>query len=290
MILRPFRAADLGALAGAFPVLEPDRLVRDFLMAPDFSAGDLLVAEVGGAIAGFVLAVQRDALGADGTGWIAAFGVQEKYRGRGIATSLLEASIAAMRRHGVTRVDVADVPVRYLLPGVDRAACPVAYRLLVENLGFAPRDEVASMGIDLTAELVPQTDPAIRVCRPGEYPLLRDFLCREFDPGWWAFYRRSLTARLSGDAEPADVICHWQDGLPLGAVHYRGSRFGPLAVSASLRGQGIGARLTHAALAGMRGHGVTHASFMIGAEAVQPFYARLGFHVLRRFFRLARTL
>lgn len=293
--IRPFRAGDLPGLVALMRetvgvAVEAGVFVRDFLLAPGFAPDHVLMAEAGGDAVGFVLAPRRDAAGAGDAGWIAGFGVAPSLRGQGVGTQLLDAALAGMRRDGVVRVDVADVPVRYVLPGVDREAFPEAFRLLTGRFGFAVRDDVASMGIGLAGWSAPPSVPSIRACLPGEFPWLRDFLLREFDPGWWAFFEQSIRARLSGNPEPFGVICHFEDGVPAGVVHYRANRFGPLAVSARLRGRGIGEALTRAALAGMRAQGFGDAHFMIGAVDVQGFYARLGFRVLRRFTRLTLSL
>lgn len=294
--VRPFRADDFAALIEmmqqtlAMPDLDPKLVARDFLLADGFVAEHLLVAVVAGALVGFLLAPRRDPVGSSSSGWIAAFGVTPNYRRCGVAKTLIGHAVAAMRREGVARIDTADVPVRYLLPGVDRDAFPAAYSLLTDGFGFAARDEVASMGIELAGLVDWTTDSMIRSCPPGAMPLLRDFLCGEFDAGWWEFFRRSIVARLGGESGHSDVICAWENGVPVGAVHYRDNRFGPLAVSAGARGRGLGARLTMAALAGIRAGGFARAHFMVGAADVQPFYSRLGFRTLRRFTRLRLEL
>ncbi len=295
MAIRPFRPDDLEPVAAlmrqamGLPAIDASLIARDILLDPGFAADHLLVADAAGGCAGFVLAPRLDPLGPAGTGWIAALGVRPDHQRRGIGRTLVEAALAGLRRDGATRVDVADMPVRYLLPGIDREAHPAAYRLLTDGFGFQIRDSVASMGIGL-ADLAASAPDAIRACAPGEIPLLRAFLTAEFEPGWWAHLERSIRARLSGDPTPSAVLCHWEHGLPVGAVHYRGNRFGPLAVASRLRGRGVGAELTRAALAEIRRHGFADAYFLVARPEVEPFYARLGFRVLRRFTRLTLAL
>lgn len=269
----------------ALPV-DTTLLARDFLLAPGFQYEHLLVAEAGGGIAGFVLAPRRDVLGPAEKGWIAAFGVASAQRRRGIAAALLRRTIADMRGEGVTRIDIADVPVRYLLPGVDRTAFPGAAELLA-GFGFGIKEEVASMGLPLDRDFT--TDPSIRPVHLGELPLVRDFFA-DWDAGWWAHIERSMLRKLAGDPEPMDILCWWEGGRPLGVVHYRGNRFGPLAVGEAARGRGIGAALTLAGLAAMKAAGCADAYFLVGREEVQPFYARLGFSVLRRFTKMTLSL
>jgi len=263
-----------------------NRLALDFLLAPGFRYEHLLVAEVDAEIAGFALAPRQDVLGAPQRGWIAAFGVAPLQRRRGIAIALLQRAVADMLSEGVTTIDVADVPVRYLLPGVDRAAFPGAVELL-EGLGFRIGEEVASMGLSLDRDFA--ADPAIRPAELGELPLVRDFFAN-WDAGWWEHMRGSMRRKLAGDPESTGILCWWEEGRPLGTVHYSGNRFGPLAVSEAARGRGIGAALTLAGLAAMKAAGCTDAYFLVARPEVQPFYARLGFAVRRRFVKMTLSL
>jgi predicted N-acetyltransferase YhbS len=288
MTIRPSAAADLPAVVAllhdalALPEVDEALLARDFLAAPGFRAEHLLVAEADGRIVGFVLAPRFDTLGPADTGWIAAFGVATEQRGRGLGRALLARAIADMRAEGLSRIDVAGVPVRYLLPGVDRAAFPAAFELL-SSLGFTTREVVASMGLALDRDF--PTTPEVRPAAPGELPLVRDFF-DGWEASWWAHIERSTVLRLAGDPTPSDILCWWEGGRPLGVVHFRERRFGPLAVDETARGRGIGAALTLAALAAMRRAGLADAYFLVGAADVQPFYARLGFRVLREFSRM----
>ncbi|HVW91185.1 MAG TPA: GNAT family N-acetyltransferase [Devosia sp.] len=288
--IRPLAPRELDAVAAlmgetlALP-MNANVLTRDFLLAPGFRYEHLLVADNGGELAGFVLAPRHDPLAPE-KGWIAAFGVSAAHRRQGIATALLRRAIADMRAEGVAAVDVADVPVRYLLPGVDRQAFPGAFELL-SGLGFASREEVASMGLPLDREF--PTAPEIRPVELGELPLVRDFFAG-WPPGWWEHMERSLLQKILGDAAPAGILCWWEAARPLGVVHYRGNRFGPLAVGDATRGRGIGAALTLAGLAAIKAAGFGDAYFLVGREEVQPFYKRLGFSVRRRFARMTLSL
>jgi GNAT superfamily N-acetyltransferase len=191
-----------------------------------------------------------------------------------------------MKREGIVQVDVSDVPVRYWLPGVDRAAFPGAFELLARH-GFTERDEVASMGIPLDRSF-PQ-HPAIRPLRLGELPLLRAFF-QGWDAGWLEHLERSALQKLLGDPTPSDILGWWEGNVPLGFCHFRANRFGPLAIDPAARGRGVGAALTLATLEAMRQAGLADAFFLVGRAEVQPFYARLGFTIRRRFLRMRRQL
>ncbi|MDR3471314.1 MAG: GNAT family N-acetyltransferase [Devosia sp.] len=291
--IRPARPDEFGKVVAlarqtlAMPAISEALIARDFLLAPGYRAEHLLVAEASGTLAGFALVPRADALGPPHSGWIAAFGVDPGYRRRGIGTQLLGRAIDDMRRDSVTRIDVADVPVRYLLPGVDRAAFPGAYALL-EKLGFTVREEVASMGIALDRDFPDAAE--VRPATPGELPLVREFFAEGWDNGWWGHFERSALLKLLGDPTPSEILGWWEDDRVLGLSHYRGNRFGPLAVGPKARGRGLGVALTQATLAAMRRAGLADAYFLVGREDVQPFYARLGFSVLRRFTKLALQL
>ena len=304
--IRPFRADDLvavSALALARATLGSDapsaaRLTRDFVLDPGFAPLDLLVAEQSGRIVGYVLAprLRPPALVDDAelyrVGWIAGLGVRADCRRHGIATALVERSLALMAGEGARRVDVADFPGRYLVPGIDRAAGPAAYALFVDRLGFQVFDQVASMGVELAAAAQPPTGDGagIRRLDYGEIPVVRDAVVRGFGWSWWLYIERSLNAYLAGDQTPVDVFVAWSGDDPVGFVHGRGARFGPLGVLAPARGAGLGGQLTRMALARMRMRGLGRAYFLIATADVEAFYTRLGFTVLRRFERLRRAL
>lgn len=302
--VRPFRAEDLDAVASlARETLGDDapstaQLARDFLLDPGFALEDLLIAEQGARPAGFLLGPRlRPPTPADDasqyrTLWIAAFGVRPDRRRRGIATALLQRALDAAARDDLWRVDVADFPVRYLVPGIDPVASAAAHSLLVDRFGFRQRDSVASMGIELAGLPERQDDGGRQIRRldAGEIPLVRDFLRDAFGWSWWLHMARALDARLAGAATPGDILVAWDGGVPVGVVHHNGARFGPLAVAERARGRGLGTRLTQAALAGMRDQGLGRAHFLIADAPAERFYGHLGFTVLRRFERLTLEL
>jgi ribosomal protein S18 acetylase RimI-like enzyme len=295
----PFRADEFEALVAmlrktlALAELRPEAFARDFLLAPGFEARHLLVARSAPGPIGYVLAPRRDPLAPANRGFIAAFGVDPRLRRQGHGSALLRRAIADMRAEGLAEIDIADVPVRYLVPGVDRVAFPIATDLLTGAFGFTRRDEVASMGLDDAAATRPPgegLEAPMRVLLPGETALLHDFLAAEFEPDWWAFFARSLRLSYGGDKTPSEIICWWENGRPVGAIHFRGNRFGPLAVGRDARRRGIGAELSLAAIDCMRRLGCRGIHFLSAAADVEPFYAKLGFRVLRRFTRLRLTL
>jgi len=294
MKVRPYEAADFAAVVAlmretlALPGIDEKLVAHDFLLAPAFRPEHLLVAEEGSTLAGFALVPRHDPLGAPATGWIAAFGVAPAFRRKGIATALLSRGLADMRAGGIAQLDVADVPVRYLLPGVDRAAYPGAAELLIGNFGFTLREEVASMGLNLDRNFPVATET--RPVMLGELPLICDFFAEGWGPGWWEHIERSTQLKLAGDPERSEILAWWENGKPLSVAHFRGNRFGPLAVGEAARGRGIGAALTLATLAAMKAAGFADAYFLVGREDVQPFYAKLGFAVLRRFEKLTSKL
>ena len=301
-VIRPFQPVDLPAVIAIMGWtlelndLRPERFARDWLMTPGFCPEHLLIATTEEPLArvlGFLLAPRQDALAPADRGFIAALGVHPEWRRQGIGHALLARAMADMREEAVREIDVADVPVRYFYPGVDRAKFPVALDLLTRGFGFAVRDDVASMGIDDSMVPRPQHGrlaPPLARLGPESVHLLRDFLLAEFDPGFWAFFEHSLRLSYSGEHVPSEVICWWEAGKPIGAVHFRDNRFGPLAVGEAARGRGIGKALTLTAIDRILFTGYRSAYFMMATAAVEPFYAKLGFTVLRRFSRLRLTL
>lgn len=72
-------------------------------------------------------------------GWIGSLGVQRDYRGRGIASALIAASVAAFRGAGFT----------HAMLGVDTENPSGAYGLY-QQLGFEPRDRLVTHEVEVT--------------------------------------------------------------------------------------------------------------------------------------------
>lgn len=100
--IRPATPDDAGAIAGlihaAFPNVSADeRQAARALRAPDHATH---VAEDGGCLAGFVDGFVTRSLEGVRRWEVDLIGVSAAQRGRGIATRLIEASVAAGREHG----------------------------------------------------------------------------------------------------------------------------------------------------------------------------------------------
>ena len=300
--IRPFRPADLDPVVALADrtMLDDAAAFRSLALAclldPGFRPDDLLVVEQGGRLAGFLLAprlrppARVDDPSRHGTQWIAAFGVHPDRRRQGIGAVMVQHALDAAARDGVQRIDVADFPVRYLVPGIDPETSAAAHALLVDRFGFCQRDRVASMIVVLDQVADPPADDRIRPMEMGEIPQVRGFLTQSFGWSWWQHIEQTLWAQWAGADVRGETLVAWDGDRPVGVVHHCGRRFGPLAVAEGAQGQGLGTRLTLAILARMADRALAYAYFLIADARAERFYNHLGFTVQRRFVRLTRTL
>ncbi len=260
-------------------------ITRDFILAPDFDADDLLIGSVGGRFAGFALLAGRS-----GDVWLVAFGVEPAVRHVGVGKALVAAAIARAERLGAERLRIGAVPTRYLVPGIDQASHGAAASLVTDHFGFVATGVVRSM-IRPVDDVEPVADhDDISVLEDGDVGELRAFLLAEFNGTWWDYLASSLRAKLSGDSSRRVVLVARVDGNIVGTVQLANNRFGPLGVGAAARGRGVGRRLTEAALRIARRWGYGEIYFMIAEPEVVPFYTRLGFTERRAYTQFEKVL
>lgn len=110
MDLRPYHGADEGALLALWNAtltrdpITPATFRTKVLLDPNFSLDGLLVADDGGALAGFVLSLARQVPfygQALELGWITAFGVATERRRQGVGRALFAAALGRLAGLGV---------------------------------------------------------------------------------------------------------------------------------------------------------------------------------------------
>ncbi|MFC5821218.1 GNAT family N-acetyltransferase [Nonomuraea harbinensis] len=301
--VRGFAAGDEGPLVAAWNRGMPadpttsGRLRDCVLLDPNFDPEGLRVAVVSGEFAGCAYGVRRLVPLAPSTdlepgiGWIPFFFVAPEHRGRGLGRRLVEEALAFLARHGRTTVEFAPYTPNYVLPGVDAAVYPDAYRLL-ERLGFRTLYTPVAMDRTLVGYTMPDEVRELRAAREregyafrapadGELPELIRFAAGVFNPDWGEAIRRMGDRGRLLVAVRERVVGFAAYGA------YRGipERFGPFGVDPAERGTGLGKILLHAAMTGMRAEGL-HGSWFLWTGETGPagtLYTRAGYEVTRRF-------
>lgn len=275
-----------------------ESLRRRTLADPNLEPAGIMLGDEGGALAGFALAVPpgRPHLFANppGTGRIAAIGVRPAHRRKGLGTSLLERAVVFLKERGCRAVTVA--AHEHFVPGVDREAYAEGLRFLLAR-GFRETGEAVAMGrplYDLTrppaAVEAERTLAAAGVVArgylPGDEVAVKDFLAEDFPEGWIEFFQRKLDAREA----VVDVIIACAGHRVIGyCQRLEGDHVGPFGVAEAYRGRGVGSVMLYRLLDALRARGFRFAWFGETGRA-EPYYARAGFTVTRRYALLERVI
>lgn len=276
------------------------------LLDPNFDSEGCLVAEIDGTVRGFVLSIVRK-VPFFGQGfekdcsWITAFGVEPDFQRRGIGTALLNAAETRLRLLGRESIAISPYVPNYFTPGPDVAAYAHGVEFLT-NRSFEVLDRPLSMRVELTDFRIPEEIQArstalakssieIRHVTPADIlPVLR-FLEEYF--GWdWHREASGIFNDLYnyGDGRNVDMIIATKGKEVLGYAQHRAERFGPFGVRPDLRSQGIGRVLLSRMLHQMRASNFHVAWFLWTGDDAARLYANVGFHEVRRFAVLRKTL
>jgi len=301
------------ALGGRCPLTErlwQQNVVDD----PNWRAGDgLIMQDDAGAPIGFALtrryrghAENPDMTAVDGTGWLMALVIDPAWTGRGYGTQLLRAAETCLRAEGAIRCDNGG-SLGHLLPGppVDDLR---ALRFWTRH-GYPPMREV----YDLHRSLVDWSPPPLPVAiahegwqiaagQPGQEAAFLAALSHDF-PGRWratiadTFARggsaEDLVALRDPAGEVAGFLATWRPERPflgpglhwLPALGPYPGAIGPLGIAPAARGKGLGLALVAEATRLLCEHGVVNCTIdWVGTELLD-FYARLGFHPVRAYWR-----
>lgn len=309
--IRPYQGSDEEALIAlwnaALPYdrINPAVLRTKVLLDLNFSPQGLLLAEAGGRLAGFVLSIYRQVPQfLDGLepqrGWITAFGVHPDFRRQGVGRALFAAAEARLRAAGRSEALLSPYTPNYFTPGVDVDAYPHALPFL-QSLSWQVTSRPISMRAETTGFQIPpdllahqrrleEQGFAVRPVTSADLPELMPFIARHF--GWdWVRFAQDYLLELFGPG--SDQVCFLvatHNGRIVGYCQQRRERFGPFGVDPALRGQGLGRVLLFHCLADMLAKGFHSAWFLwTGADAAR-LYALAGFHPVRQFAVLRKTL
>ena len=279
---------------------------RKVLLDPNFHPDWLLVAEEGGAPAGFCLCLirrvpfERAGLQPE-AGWITAFGVHPAHRRRGAGAALLARALDLFRGAGRKTVSIAPYIPNYFVPGVDvrHYADGLAF---LEQRGFEVVDRPLSMDtrlverdlrpvVERRATLARELGVEVRPMRAEEIPDLMGFLQATMPDDWVRHARQVLLGIAAGSGGYEQFTLAVRGSEVVGYCQFEGEHFGPFGVREGMQGKGIGTVLLATCLQTMQRNGL-HAAFVLWTsdENADKVYSRFGFQETRRFAVLRRTL
>jgi ribosomal protein S18 acetylase RimI-like enzyme len=275
------------------------------LLDPNFDREGCLVAEVDGEVRGFILSLVRRVpffnQGLDPEkSWITAFAVDPAWQRQGIGSALLEAATERLRRKHRTSVALAPYVPNYFTPGADVSAYPHGIDFLIQQ-GFEVIERPISMRAELTGFKTPEPvaerqeklnaeGVEIRPVSPEDIIRILDFIPRHFSWDWHREASGVFNDLYNGDPRFVGMIIALQGEEVLGYAQHRGERFGPFGVRPDLRSRGIGRVLLSTTLSEMIKKNFHAAWFLWTGDDAARLYSQLGFHEVRRFAVLEKTL
>lgn len=309
--IRPFAPADVYEVVGllnrclAADPITIDTFQRKVLLDPNFDTRGAPVARAGSEVVGFALGIRRrfrleDAALDFDRSWITLMAVDERFRRRGIATSLVREVEAYFALGDCAAAYVSSYAPNYFIPGVDVAAYPEAMEFF-KSVGFEEVYRPLAMDANLVSLRTPvwvrekeaslRGQVTVETYRPDLALPLLDFVKSEF-PGDWQRFAREAAAKVTlGEFRPDNIWIAHEHGRVIGyCQHDNAGRFGPFGVSATERGRGIGAVLLFNCLHAMRANGLHNAWLLWTDDKVARLYAAAGFVETRRFALLKKDL
>lgn len=265
----------------------------------NYEKNSCLVATADNKIIGFISVIAREGIaGADnrGTayqkdcGYIKGLFVSDQFRGKGIASELLDKGIEYLKSKGKSVVKVLEYTGKYFFPGVDtRYKRALAF---FEKKGFSRRNTINDVDVEVenfepsdyhknAINRASKIGVNVRDYDPSMLDKMRNFVKKLdeglqkswFPKGWedWFQNNRGKVVALKDDE-----IVGWASFGVSGDVGW----FGPTAVVEDMRGNGIGSWLLLESVLHMKNGG---AKRVIASWANTPFYIANGWKICRQY-------
>jgi mycothiol synthase len=309
--IRPYRGADEAALlvlwnqALTHDRIDAARFRTQVLLDANFDPAGLLLAELDGQLAGFVLSLVRQTpLFLQGLepelAWITAFGVRPAQQRQGIGGQLFEAALGRLAGLGRRRVLISPYTPNYFTPGVDVDAYPAAMAFL-QGRGWQVTSQPISMRAELTGFQIPAAiqeleqrlagqGVAVRPVQAADLPELLPFIARHFGWDWYRFAQEALLQRFGPGADDLCFLVATRGAEIVGYCQQRRERFGPFGVAPAQRGLGVGRLLLFRCLDAMLAKGFHCAWFLWTGRNAARVYELAGFRQARQFAILQRDI
>lgn len=256
-----------------------------------------------GQPAGFVLtcAVKDNSLG-----WISALAVHPNFQRGGFGSELLAWAEDWLKNESCTRVRIGGSlhPFAPGLPYAMSAGLPFFEKHSYSSPAHQPCEYDIARSLKDYRSIYPQPDDAtLMPMQSGEEPQLLEFLGREY-PGRWEFEAREfvkgggrasdyLLLRVSGEVHGFCRLTLADSERPIERFYPQRlprpwGQFGPLGLSKTMRGRGLGGFLIDGAAAHLQSLGVD--GCVIDWTSLVDLYGKFGFTEYNRYITLFKDL
>lgn len=289
-----------------------DLLETRVLLDENFDENTFLVAREGDRMVGFVISAyaRRVPLGEhDPMGdrcWVTAFGIDQVYRRRGVATRMFSSLFEKFRAMGKKECFVASYAPGYFVPGIDVKEYPAAISFLSKE-GFEETYRPLSMDAPLalfkvTRELEEKEqrliESGIKVRTYSRQDLLpfMKFLEANMPADWVRVSRANLRDLTRGIFKPDQIflaVCDKPgagEGKVIGYCQFEEAHFGPFGVADKYQGKGIGTVLLGRTLERMHSKGLHNAYVLWTDDTAAKVYSKFGFKETRRFAVMRKSI
>jgi predicted N-acetyltransferase YhbS len=220
-----------------------------------------------------------------------------------IMADLFTQAKTILRSRGTNRI-IFGQDLAHFFPGVP-AECRILNEFLLVE-GFRPGGEIFDLERDLQDFTYDRPVPEDYIFRPlkaSETPALDEFMAATFPRRWRYDVCRKVDAETPGCVFVAErngviegfaLLHDWTAKMPIGGAVWRHSlgpnwgSLGPIGVSESIRGKGVGGALLGRALLHLKDLGVHRC--IIDWTTLVDFYGKFGFEPVRRYLQYALPL
>jgi GNAT superfamily N-acetyltransferase len=292
---------------GAVPAdgITQDIFERKVLLDANFDPEGLILSEVDGKLAGFMLCIVRqvpmEVIGMqEELGWITMTGVLPEYRHKGVGTQMWKKAEAFFLQRKRKLISIATYSPNYFIPGIDIKEYPSAISFF-EKKGFNQGAKPLSMDNPIVTYKIPEElqikerklrEEGIEI-RPYKREMITELLdfMKKYMPGdWLKGIRDNLALLTIGKFKEEQIMLAMKGNEILGYAQYEEEHFGPFGVRDDYQGKGIGQVLLARTIQMMHNRGHHNAWFLWTDDKAAHVYQKVGFKETRRFVVMKKEL
>ncbi|RLD14670.1 hypothetical protein DRI50_05055 [candidate division KSB1 bacterium] len=264
--IRTFSESDIPAMLSLsnknmeFDQLNEVLLREKILEDPAYDPNLVFVYEKDRQMIGYIVGVTREIRG-EKIGYVKLMVVAKPYRRQGYGSELYQALEKKLKKAGMQKVRVYDVPFNYFMPGIDPRYTPALS--FFETMGFKRFADTSNLTVDLQGQSFDTREEEKKLLGEGieirranyeDREALLEFLHENFD-----LWRYEVLNAYNSIPIAIHIAIH-QGKIKAFSAHngnnFGTGWFGPMGTHPDLRGKGIGSILLKRCLQDMKDWGL----------------------------------